>query len=78
MTVMTMKLGDSIARFMAVDAETRIIMKEVRGLGVEMQGEIERSTGNALVIDETTPRIVRQMRMLAVTLQGEMERRLGT
>jgi hypothetical protein len=78
MTVMTMKLGDHIARFMAVDAETRVLMKEVRALGVEMQGEIERSAGSTLVFDEATPRIVRQMRMLAVSLQGEMERRLGT
>jgi len=78
MTIMTMKLGDHIARFMAVDAETRVLMKEVRALGVEMQGEIERSSGGTLVFDETTPRIVRGMRMLAVSLQGEMERRLGT
>lgn len=78
MTILTMKLGDQIARFMAVDAETRVLMKEVRALGVEMQGEIERSSGGSLVLDETTPRIVRGMRMLAVSLQGEMERRLGT
>ncbi len=78
MTSMTMHLGDQIARFMAVDAETRVLMKEVRALGVDMQGEVERSSGGVLVFDETTPRIVRAMRMLAVSLQGEMERRLGT
>jgi hypothetical protein len=77
MTIMTMKLGDQIARFMAVDAETRVLMKEVRALGVEMQGEIERSSSGMLSLDDTSPRIVRAMRMLAVSLQGEMERRLG-
>ena len=78
MTVMTIKLGDTIARFMAVDTETRHVMRDVRALGIDMKGEIERSSGGRLTLDGETPKVIRQMRMLAVTLQGEMERRLGT
>jgi hypothetical protein len=73
-----MKLGDVIARFMTVDSDTRFLMKDVRALGVEMQGELERSSGGCLALDEATPKIVKQMRMLTVSLQSEMERRLGT
>lgn len=78
MMVLTMKLGDHIGRFMTVDQETRAVMREIRTLGVEMQGEVERSSGGELVYDDNTSKMVRQMRMLAVSLQGEMDRRLGT
>ena len=78
MTIMTIKLGDAIARFMAVDGETRHVMRDVRALGIDMKAEIERSSGGKLTLDGETPKVIRQMRMLAVTLQGEMERRLGT
>lgn len=75
---MTIRLGDVLGRFMAVDTDTRAIMREARALGVNMQGELERSLDGRLVVDEQTPRILRDMRMLAVSLKGEMERRLGT
>lgn len=78
MTNVTLQLGDLLGQFMAVDSDTRSLMREARSLGVDMQGEIERSIGGRLAIDEQTPKIVRQMRMMAVSLKGEMERRLGT
>lgn len=77
-SAMTIRLGDLLGRFMAVDSDTRAIMREARALGVSMQGELERSLDGRLVVDEQTPRILRDMRMLAVSLKGEMERRLGT
>lgn len=78
MTNVTVQLADLLGRFMAVDSDTRALMRDARTLGVDMQGEIERSMGARLVVDEHTPKIVRQMRMMAVSLKGEMERRLGT
>jgi hypothetical protein len=77
-TTQTIRLGDGMSRFMNVDTETRAIMKEVRQLYVDMQGEVERSSAGQLSLDEQSHRIVRQMRMLAVSLQGELDRRLGT
>lgn len=70
-------LGDVIGRCMAVDNETRAIMREARTLSVAMQGEAEREMG-ALVFGPEMAAVGRQMRMLAVSLQGELERRLGT
>jgi hypothetical protein len=78
MTNVTIQLADLLGRFMAVDTDTRSLMREARSLGVDMQGELERSIGCRLAVDEHTPKIVRQMRMMAVSLKGEMERRLGT
>lgn len=75
---LVIRLGDGMGRFMAVDAETRSVMKAVRSLGVEMQGEVERAIGGVLVLDGESRKVIREMRMLAVSLQGEMERRLGT
>jgi len=75
---MVVGLGDGMGRFMTVDGETRAVMKEVRSLGVDMKGEVERSPGGRLVLDEDTRRITRNLRMVAVSLQGEIERRLGT
>ncbi len=76
--MLVIRLGDYIGRFMAVDTETRAVMRDVRTLGMEMQGELERSPGGRLVVDDSSPQVTRGLRMLAVALQGEMERRLGT
>lgn len=76
--MMVIRLGDAMGRFMMVDAETREVMRDVRKLGIEMQGELERAIGGTLQLDDGMRKITRALRMVAVSLQGEMERRLGT
>ena len=68
MTIITIKLGDAIARFMAVDGETRHVMRDVRALGIDMKAEIEYLSGGKLNARRRDTKGDRQMRMLAVTL----------
>lgn len=77
-SMLVIRLGDAMGRFMMVDAETREVMRDVRKLGIEMQGELERAIGGSLQLDDGMRKITRALRMVAVSLQGEMERRLGT
>lgn len=74
----TLRIGDRLGNFMTVDETTRKIVREVRSLAMDMQGEQERTIGSALKLDDETRKLVRPMRMLAIELQGEIERRVGT
>lgn len=73
-----MRMGDRLGNFMRVDDDTRMVMKKVRTLAIDMQSELERSYGGRLQLDDEMRAVVRRCRLVAMELQGEIDRRIGT